>query len=188
MPAADPIRSKSHLRQLSSYFLQRGQFRNYALLILGVHTALRISDLLLLSWEQVYDERSGDFRSHITVTEKKTGKTKTIALNSKAAAALRLLFPHKRSEFIFANNRKDAAPISRIQAWRILHDAAVALGIGRVSPHSLRKSMGYHAWQDGTSPVVIMDIYSHSNYETTRRYLGVSQDDLDRAYLNLALF
>jgi hypothetical protein len=33
---------------------------------------------------------------------------------------------------------------------------------------------------------VIMEIYNHSNFAVTRRYLGVSQDDKDDCYRKLA--
>jgi len=95
MSAVEPIRDKNKLRQLAGYYLGRGQIRNYALIILGVHTALRISDLLRLTWGDVYSNESGDFRSHVTIAEKKTGKRKTIVLNRQAMNALRLLYPHR---------------------------------------------------------------------------------------------
>ena len=188
MATAEPIRDKKQLRAMATYFLQKGQLRNYVLLNLGVHTALRISDLLRLRWEDVYDEATGEFRSHVTLTEQKTGKVKTIALNKQAIRALRLYFPHRRGVYVFASRRGTGA-ISRIQAWRVIHGAAVALGLaGHISCHSLRKTWGYHAWtSQAVSPVVIMDIYNHSSYEVTKRYLGVAQDDLDRAYLSLLL-
>ena len=190
MAATEPIRDRNQLRQLAEYFLKRSQLRNYVLIILGACTALRISDLLRLTWDEVYNTELGAFNTHITVVERKTGKTKTIALNKQAIQALRLCYPHRRSAFIFANNRRDGRSISRVQAWRIIRTAAVAVGIrGKVACHSLRKSWGYHAWTSGgVSPVVIMDILNHSSYETTRRYLGIAQDDLDRAYLSMTLF
>ncbi len=190
MAATEPIRDKNQLRALGEYFLKRGQLRNYALIVVGTHTALRISDLLRLKWSDVYDEERQEFCAHVTITEKKTSKTKTIALNKRVLCALRLLFPHKRSEFIFASNRKSGKAISRVQAWRIIHETALAVGItGKIACHSLRKTWGYHAWTSGAvSPVVIMHIYNHSSYEMTRRYLGVAQDDLDRAYLGMELF
>jgi len=190
MAATEPIRSKKQLKELANYFLKRGQIRNYAIVIFGSCTALRISDLLRLQWSDVYDEQRKEARSHLTLKEKKTGKTKTIALNKQIQKALRLLRSHKRSAYLFAGNRKEGKAISRVQAWRVLRAAVALVGIaGKISCHSLHKSWGYHAWVGGAvSPVVIMEILNHSSYEITRRYLGVAQDDLDRAYLCIALF
>ena len=78
MAATEPIRDKEDLHAMANYFLQRGQFRNYVLLTLGVYTALRISDLLRLRWEDVYDEERDEFRAHVTLTEHKTGKEKRL--------------------------------------------------------------------------------------------------------------
>lgn len=190
MATTEPIRNKKQLRELAGYWLKRGSIRNYTLIVMGVGTALRISDLLHTTWEDVYDEERGAFFSHMTVTEMKTGKTKTIALNQQILKALRMLLPYRRGTYIFANNRKDKKAISRVQAWRIIRAAVDAIGFSGqcIAPHSLRKTLGYHAWKAGVSPVVLMDIYKHSSYAVTRRYLGVAQDDRDQVYLSMTLF
>ena len=189
MSMTEPIRNKNQVKELAGYWLKRGQLRNYALIVLGVCTALRIGDLLRLEWENVYDENCGDFRTHITITEKKTGKQKTIALHKQAVNALRLLYQQKRGAYIFVSNRRDERAISRVQAWRIIRAAADAISLaGRIACHSLRKTFGYIAWKSGVHPSLIMDIFNHSSYEITRRYLGITQEDMDKVYLNMAVF
>ena len=189
MAATEPIRDKKILQDLANYWLKRGVLRNYALIVVGACSFLRPSDLLRLTWDDVYDFERSTFRSHITLTEKKTGKNKKVALNRQAVKALKLYFPHRRGDYIFSNNRKDLAPLSRVQAWRIMRVAIDAIGaVGQIALYSLCKTAGYHAWKEGVSPVILMDIYNHSSYAITRRYLGVAQDDRDEVYLGLALF
>ena len=188
MALTEPIKNKEHLKQIASYFLEHRQYRNHLLLVFGAHTALRISDILRLKWKDVCDA-NGRYFTHISIKERKTGKTKIIALHKEIIKALRLYRPHMRGEFLFAGNRKNLAAISRIQAWRILRSATLALGIdSRISPYSLRKSFGYWAWKSGVSPVILMDVYNHSTYDVTKRYLGIHQDEIDQAYLSAVFF
>jgi integrase len=187
MAVTEPIKNKDHVLKLTSFHLIRGQHRNHCLTVLCVYTALRISDILRLTWDDVYDFKSKRIRKSIMLTEKKTGKSKIVALNKRVAAALAAYAKSAAApgDFIIANARTGKA-ICRVQAYRIIRAAAEALNIpGRVSCHSLRKTFGYHSWKNGVSPAVIMEIYNHSSFAVTRRYLGVAQDDKDEAYMRL---
>ena len=188
MAATQPIRSKHQLRELAGYYLRKGQLRNHVLVILGVHTALRVSDLLRLRWDDVYDFENNAVRACFSITEKKTNKVKTITLNKVAVCALAHFAPGAAGKGrCLIENPKTLKAISRIQAYRLIRAAAEALRFQtRVSCHSLRKTFGYHAWKNGVSPAVIMEIYNHSSLAVTRRYLGVTQDDINEAYLKLA--
>jgi integrase len=189
MATTEPIRNKNEVRQLAEYYRERGQLRNYVLVVLGVHTALRISDLLRLRWDDVYDFENHRIRTSVTITEKKTRKAKTFALNKDAVRALTLFATQfaRRGAFLIENPLTEKA-ISRIQAYRLIRAASEALQFQvRVSCHSLRKTFGYHAWKSGVSPAVIMEIYNHSSLNVTRRYLGVNQDDKNAVYMGLKL-
>ena len=186
----EPIRNKKHIKEMAEYYLKQGKLRNYLLIILGVYTGLRISDMLRLTKSDVYDFETSKFRSHIHITEGKTGKSKSIALNKSAISALSLCFGKNidtPDDFLFQTNRKTHTAIGRTQAWRIIKEAANAVGVvGCIGCHSLRKTLGYHAWKSGVKAVLLMDIFNHSSFEITKRYLGISQDDRDNVYLKLA--
>ena len=188
MAMTEPIRSKQHVQQLINYYYNKGDMRNYLLIILCIHTALRISDILRLSTNDVYDFKNRRVRKTITITEKKTGKSKTIALHKTIITALSACFPSAKPGIPLIRNKRTCKAIGRIQAYRIIRTAAESLNFSyRVSCHSLRKTFGYHAWKSGVSPAVIMEIYNHTSLTTTKRYLGVSQDDKNSVYLGLSL-
>jgi len=55
--ASEPIRNKKDVLQFINYYYQQKNRRNYVLIVMGINTALRISDLLKVRWSDVYDFR-----------------------------------------------------------------------------------------------------------------------------------
>lgn len=130
-------------------------------------------------------------RSHIVVKEQKTGKENRICVNHDLKTALTayrkvLIRTHMYQEgnpYLFPSTRKAGAPLSRFQAFRIISRAAQNAGIeDHISCHSLRKTFGYHAWRQGTDPMLIMLVLNHSSIQITMRYLCIEQDDKDAVY------
>lgn len=193
MSTTYPIKSEEKLEKFKDYFLtQKPVYRNYAMIILGLNTAFRIGDLLNLKWKDVFCKKTGKFREHICVIEQKTGKERIVAANTtvtKVLENLQDLFYHADEEqYLFPSTRKPEIPLSRSQAFRIIREAAEYAGIEeRISCHSLRKTFGYQAWKQGVQPAVLMDIYNHSSYRVTKRYLCIEQEDRDRVYLDVRL-
>ena len=194
MSTTQPIRNTQQLQKFKDYYRkEKPNSRNYVMCILGLNTALRITDILSLKWQSIYDFSENKYLSHITVVEQKTGKLNIIALNSALVETLvgymsSLSVPPTAQDFLFQSRKGVNQPLCRSQAFRIIKEAALYAGLKQnVSCHSLRKTFGYHAWQQGISPVLLMEIYNHSSFRITQRYLGVEQDDKDKVFLNISL-
>lgn len=194
MGTTQPIREKDELRKFIDYYQNvHPSSRNEALIILGLHTALRISDILSLRWQDVYDFPRHSYHAHLFVQEKKTGKQNIIALNGHVKSALEALKKERQditpTDYIFTKNTDYTTPLSRSQAFRIIKRAAEdALHEEHISCHSLRKTFGYHAWKQGTPPALLMDIYNHSSYKVTKRYLGIEQDERDSIFMEIDFY
>ena len=192
MGTAQPIRDAENLTLFIDYYKNvHPNLRNYTLIQLGLHTALRISDLLALRWQDVFDEQEGKCRTHVCVIEKKTQKRNKIALCPLVQETIEQFHAKLRpfpKDYIFSRTTDLGVPLSRSQAYRIVRTAAEnAIHASHISCHSLRKTFGYHAWKQGVPPAMLMDIFNHSSYEVTKRYLGISQDERDSVFLQVKL-
>lgn len=186
MGTTQPIKNKEELHQFIAYYKElHPNKRNYALIVTGLNTALRISDILRLRWTEVYDFQRETFREHLYIEEKKTKKHNTIALNDHVLEALQDYMDERHpdtQDFIFSKRTCPNAPLDRTQAYRIVKKAADSLNEEHISCHSMRKTFGYHAWKQGTQPALLMDIYNHSSYRVTKHYLGIEQDERDSIF------
>ena len=65
-----------------------GNYKMSLLIALGCFTGLRISDILALTWEQILSTEE------FTITEKKTGKRRTLRLNTQLQQHIQECYEH----------------------------------------------------------------------------------------------
>lgn len=182
MECVEPIRDKKQIQSMKKYL--RGQnIRDYLLFVLGINSGLRISDLLKLTVEDVQG------KDRISIREQKTSKMKDFPLaeTCKKAIAEYLKETGLCTGALFSS-RKGGSAISRVQAYRILSEAAHYIGITEpVGTHTLRKTFGYHAYQHGVDITRIQKLLNHSAPSITLAYIGITQEELDNVYISLNL-
>lgn len=180
MNLVEPIRNKKKLKDILLY-LKRTNQRNFIVFFLGVHTGLRISDILRLRIRDVKN------RTHITIVEKKTKKTKKFLINKELQAELKNYCKDKEHYEYLIKSREggENEPLTRERAYQILREVGNLFDI-HISCHSLRKTFGYWHYTKNKDIVKLMEIFNHSDQRVTLRYIGILQDELDKSVEELS--
>ena len=197
MNNVEPIRDIKTIKNIRA-ILKGQSIRNELLFIFGINVGLRISDILKLRVEDLVKLDLKTVKDHVIIKEKKTGKTKKFYIGDVVKKVIenyiRNLSNLDMSTYIFRSRKGDNLPITRQQAYRILNDAAEIIGIvekdekgiiisGEIGTHTLRKTFGYHAFQNGSSLELLMNIFNHSSKSQTLRYIGITEDQKKEVYL-----
>ena len=130
------IRVKEKIETIKKV-LKSGNFRDYALFVLGINSGLRISDLLKLKVEDVLDEW-GKHKDRITLREKKTGKEKNFPLGKTVSKALDEYLDGRQyvaGDWLFPSRQRNK-PLSRQQTYNIINSAARTRGHQRADWHT----------------------------------------------------
>ncbi len=198
MAAARPLA----VQEQSAILEALDRLRDRVLVLCGIYTGFRIHELLGLYVGDIW--RAGQPAVELTVARRhlKGGasatarrvRSRTVALNAHLRAALQTYVvsrfgsgPVDIEAVLFPSRKGVNRPISAVQAYRIIKQAAVTVGDGtRVSTHSLRKTFA-RAVYDGSGHDIILTqrAVGHSSVLTTARYLESSQDDVTKAVLGM---
>lgn len=182
-----PIRDKKQIELMKMYLRDKSK-RDYLLFLVSISSALRISDILKLKVEDVWDGRRP--KKFIVLNEEKTGKYKRFPITENLQKAIKEYMKEYRpnqGDWLFFS-RKGNKAITRQQASNILSQAGEYVGIKEpINTHSMRKTWGYWAYKTGASLAHIMEALNHSSIANTKKYLGITQEELDDIYLNLNL-
>ena len=179
----EPIRDQTKINKMIQT-LEKTNPRNSLLFRIGINTILRISDIIKLRYSQVFDTL-GKSRGYLIIREQKTGKEKKIKLNTLIQ---KYLETHKKyydlsgDDYLFFSFKNKSKHIDRTVAYKILKLAATKSGIQNFGTHSMRKTLAYYIYTETKNLALVMSMLNHKNPAVTLRYIGITQDMIDKAY------
>jgi len=195
MNFVEPIRDRKKIAQIKNQLRGERRFRDLLLFVVGINTALRVSDLLQLQIGDFVDA-DGQVKSRFWLREEKRGKRQEIVINDSIREALGeywAAYPDVAADpkhFVFFNTKTDnfREPIKRGQVWKLIARICADVGLpGNFGTHSLRKTWGYHARLSGVDLALIMHKLNHNSLAYTKRYLGITDDELEAVVRRLNL-
>jgi integrase len=160
------------------YFHKNNQPKMALLIEFGSKTLLRYSDLARIKWIDVLD------KEFLVINEKKTGKRREITIGSSLAHSIKNIYnslkPTDLDQFIFDKS------IQYVN--RVLKKLTIELKLTRknISTHTLRKTGARYVWaSNGYSSEYLTrlsDLLNHSGENITRKYLGISREEIQNIY------
>lgn len=173
--------------KLISYLLEKRYSKQMAdIWNIGLNLALRISDLLSIKFDDIHDDR-------LLIHESKIGKLANIQLNNKALTTIKQIRKeHPTHIYLFQSYRNQQAmntaprPLSRravSESFAMIgQEVNIALGT-----HSMRKTRGYHLYKATNDIARVMKMFRHSSEGVTLRYIGITQEDVDKDFVELEI-
>ena len=181
MNVVEPIRSREKIEQIKRYLKEKGPPRNYLFFVLGINFALRIGDFRPLKVKNVRNV-DGSLKRMFYLRESKTNKQKCVQINESSRQALNYYFSKvdaKQDDYLFQG--RGYKPLDRAHLWQLINNWARKAGLeDRFGSHSFRKTWGYMARKQGVPIELIQAKFNHATPSVTRRYLGITNEDVAR--------
>lgn len=161
---------------------------------LGINTALRISDILPLKVGDISEVRNGKrvIRTHVVkMREKKTRKEKMVYINDELKKVLEQYISTMESpedwKYLFPSRQKTSRTqkerterhLTRYRAIQIIKDVTGQFGIENIGTHTMRKTFGYHSYNERKDIASLQTLFNHSDPSYTLRYIGIDQNRMD---------
>ena len=193
----DPIREIKDVYRVIDYLqskidretrpdYKRAWARNKLYFCIGVFSGFRVSDLLELKWQDIFESDGKTYKEYVGIIEKKTGKVKQLYTTSASRAYIeeyiQMMRPDTTSNTYLFTNRQ-GKKLNRQSVDDFIKEAANACGLkGNYSTHSVRKTYAYQyytimsAQGDIFALAEVQRMLNHRNTDTTLRYLGIDKE------------
>ena len=161
--------------------------RDLLLFTIGINNGLRAGDLLQLKVKNVKYLKLGE---STTIRERKTGKDNVLVINKVVFKALKNYLEELNpddEDFLFAS-RKGKRPLTVQSVNALIKKLTKEINLNNqknYGAHTLRKTFGYiQRTKYGVSWEILAERFNHSTPAVTRRYLGITKDEVNEILLN----
>ena len=186
------------ISRVSTAFTGTFATRNSGLFMIGVSTGGRISELLSLRVEDMYQNKKPVSDLLYTKRIVKGGEvSRSVPVNADGRKAIDALVNWHREHYrsvaskrpLFPSRHKSGTvPMHRQTAHAILKNAFMEAGLnGKLATHSLRKSFAQRLYDKTEDIYLVQELLGHRNISTTQKYLGVNYADVKAAVEAIAL-
>ncbi len=192
------------MKRMVEYLKDNQMWTHYLLFVLSCNMARRVNDTLSLTWEHIFDPKTGNIRSDLLeITEDKTDKLANPRINSACRAAIELYVEqtgcdpsedaYSKPVFIQHSGTYKGRVLTDDGYRKAIKKAAATIGIEyNVGTHSPRKSFGMMSRMlhpnDYDSMELLQTIYNHSDTKTTKHYIGLTKQKVDTYYDDMGSF
>jgi integrase len=162
-----------------------GDYKLSLLISVGSFWGLRIGDILKLKWQDILD------KDGFELIERKTQKKREIKINPQLRQHIQECYqqikPRSVDKEIFISQKGSIYSIQRLNVIFKSIKSRYNLKVENYSTHSMRKTFGREVFtQSGTnaelSLMKLSQLFNHSSVMVTRRYLGITRDELLQTY------
>lgn len=181
---------ENDLQNIRNYLESKNKINFLAFINIGVNTALRISDLSKIRFENITPEWSFEIK------ETKTRKKRIIVFNKlckKNIIALKKLYKNigydTDTGYLFKKlshyNKKHLIdkPVDTNNMSRHFIALKCKLKIPYpIGSHSLRKTWGYIVYKETKDIALVMKVLNHSSPEVTLRYIGIEEENIQEIF------
>lgn len=179
----EPLRTREEIEEMK-WAIRRGNKgtpkrpeladRDELLFLMGINTGLRANDLVRL--------RVGDVKQSkpFLIREGKINKKRYIHVEMIRREIDQFIDGKPLDSYLF-RSQKGNNHITTTQVYRILNDAADLLGRKDIGTHTMRKTFDYHHYQEFKDVTILQEIFNHASPGITKRYIGITSDEINES-------
>ena len=190
----DSLQSDDDYQKVVNYLIKKKNKRNLAMFVTASSFAMRITDVLNLTWKFILNE-DYSLKSEMTIQESKRRKVRTVTFPDLFIQTIKLYINSLKeqnksftlTDYVFPSQKGGSKPMLVSNTCKMFKKIFKESGCNpdyNYCTHTMRKTKGSFLYKKGYDIVKISKLLGHSDLNQTMQYIGITKKDIKEMYLD----